>query len=578
MSMDSRIPAIILFQLALAAWAPGSSMYSPKNREFPAIVRVHGLPEGANLQWGDFHLFVVARTTTPSDPVALLHTGDGPQRISIFSDGNNFKLETSDNRYGKRVGIKTDAKLHLFEVSHYIDKTTERFSNRTAWPGEFRIDGSLCGKFFAERGEMALTGLRIEGNVATRGLSGASVKELVIFGRKLDGKEALDMRNELAGKWKVALTETVEAAEIPGLQETTVGPEGKYSSFGYYNESPESPDGTRIAYIVFDKDPSLEEPQQPFSIWLCDTDLQNHRKVMESPFPVNLHNGAVLQWVDNQHICIGSDSRGGILVVNVRNGQTVYGPYSPGWPGGTNLNGMVLLHMADESKLGQAGLYCLNTRDGKVKRLFATEQFASFYESLDWRGSPYPSDWRFVHGKFSTDGSHIAFTIHTGRGGGQHLFTARSDGTGLRPWGKLVQDRGADKPLHFLWYDDHTLYGVDQSCEDGTPNNLHVKRWDLEGNFIETLAGAACHLGMSPDKSWIAGETFYYDDPVRLYLYNSGHTDPAALVFEHKGTHPTWILGGHVNPSFSRDGRRLYYTRPVDNHRVQAYRCTVPGS
>ena len=76
---------------------------------------------------------------------------------------------------------------------------------------------------------------------------------------------------------------------------------------------------------------------------------------------------------------------------------------------------------------------------------------------------------------------------------------------------------------------------------------------------------------MSPDKNWFAGDSFYFEDPVRLYLYRSGQTIPSAVIFEHEGVFPTWILSGHVNPAFSRDGHRLYYNRPVGNKLIQIY-------
>jgi hypothetical protein len=528
------------------------------------------------LRMGSLHAFVVASLEGRSGTGTIIHTGGSNARLSIFGDGANFRLETSDHQYGRRVGAAVDDAAHLFEVAHFIDPALTPLTGRTAWPGEFRMNGALCGKFFAEAAKVPLDGLTTGWPAhAAEALKPGRVREILIFDTALSGDAARAVRQHLAEKWNLALREWSIPDDLPRLPELPVGPPRKTSSFGYYNESPESPDGRRLAYIVFDAPVNHQNPVEAFSLWTCSVDLREHRKVMDAPFPANLHNGAVVHWVDNSRIALGSDRGGTIMVVNADTGAVEFGPYSPGWPGGTGHNGKLLLHMIGASDLGPAGLYVLDTQSGAVDRLFTLAEFSAFHEALQWRGQADPARWRFVHGKYSTDGSHIAFTIHTGKGGGQHLFTARSDGSRLSPWGRMAANRGADKPLHFLWYDADTLFGVDQECMDGTPNNLFVKRWRLDGTYIETLAGPACHLGMSQDRGWFAGETFYYDNPVRLHLYRSGETLPAAVIFEHEGIIPTWIDNGHVNPSFSRDGRRVYYNRPVDNERVQAFACDI---
>jgi hypothetical protein len=125
--------------------------------------------------------------------------------------------------------------------------------------------------------------------------------------------------------------------------------------------------------------------------------------------------------------------------------------------------------------------------------------------------------------------------------------------------------------LHYQWYDDETIFGADQDTFDGTPNNLFIKRWTREGVYLETIGGPGNHIALSYDKKWVAGENFYYEDPVKLYLYKHGKTEPSAVIFEHHGITPTWINSGHVNPSFSRDSSRIYYNRPVDDDFSQAY-------
>jgi hypothetical protein len=40
--------------------------------------------------------------------------------------------------------------------------------------------------------------------------------------------------------------------------------------------------------------------------------------------------------------------------------------------------------------------------------------------------------------------------------------------------------------------------------------------------------------------------------------------------------HTTWTLAHHINPSFSRDGKRVYYNKCVAPEKVQAYMMLLP--
>jgi len=118
------------------------------------------------------------------------------------------------------------------------------------------------------------------------------------------------------------------------------------------------------------------------------------------------------------------------------------------------------------------------------------------------------------------------------------------------------------KPMHFFWYDDETVMGHDHRTPDGKPNNRKVRRWTRTGDFVETLAGPGNHLGASDDRSSYASDTWYYEAPVELRVYARGGMVPAQHVFASTHTDVVWQRGAHVNPSFSRDGSRLYFTNP----------------
>jgi Tol biopolymer transport system component len=117
--------------------------------------------------------------------------------------------------------------------------------------------------------------------------------------------------------------------------------------------------------------------------------------------------------------------------------------------------------------------------------------------------------------------------------------------------------------MHVIWYDENTMMGVDM--EDPKKK---IYRYDLNGQQLELLAGKACHLGISPNRQLIAGEFGFYraepDDYTRLYLYTKEEPEPIGIVDQWANEKITWWWVAHVNPSFSADGRRLYFIRAVD--------------
>lgn len=540
----------------------GDGTFALTNGTRPHLV----LDSDVAVDFSSFHFFLIARTE-PSVAGVVLETLDSSVGLSFFADGKNYRMATGDKQYKKRIGPVQDGGVHLFELSRTIPDGVTRI-----WPGDYRVDGELCGMVFDGPKSVSLNGMMLWADRP------GTVFELLVFDRQLSEKELREQDASLLKKWGIKPVRKKLGEGLSVFDERRVGPEGKYSSFGIYHTSPESPDGKRIAYIVYDEILTKENPGSTFSLWVCDRDLTNHRKVFQSDFKAKSHNGAFQQWMDNDSIVLGgaaSEKKKGvdpdaqIVVVNVDTGAIEHGPIQGGFIGDKLLDGKVLMNIVSKSPLGPRGLYQLDINTGEISCIFKMADFASY--AGNWSGRDNTDDWTFSHSKHSPSGKRIAFTIRSGSGGPQHLFTSNADGTDVKVWGKQAFDVGADKPLHFLWYDDETMVGVDQCNDDGTPNDLFIKRWDLNGNYIETLGGPGCHLGFSPDKKIFAAENFYRSNPIELFLYRSGEFEPFAKIFEHDGIDVTWTLSGHVNPSFSRDSRRVYYNRPIDDRLKQAY-------
>jgi hypothetical protein len=127
-----------------------------------------------------------------------------------------------------------------------------------------------------------------------------------------------------------------------------------------------------------------------------------------------------------------------------------------------------------------------------------------------------------------------------------------ADGSGIR-WVK-------ESPMHVVWFDNHTMFGVDT-----TDPEKKIYQYDLYGKKLEMLGGTSTHVGTSPDREWYMGESAYYqpeeDGFTRVYLYKRGEKEPYALLAEWNNTKITWTWVAHVNPSFSSDGKRAYFIR-----------------
>ena len=347
-------------------------------------------------------------------------------------------------------------------------------------------------------------------------------------------------------------------AEALQIVDVYDGPES--SGFGIYGTSPESPDGKRLCYVIYDS-------EEGGRLRICGSDLTDHRDLVKfhrerTPY----HNGAHAFWVDNDRLAYRSDAH--LYVLDANTGERLYGPFY--LPDTTT-------HVSRDNKIiffGFVGkdraLWELDCDTGQIRQIttlarVVSQEIAAGTEISDEMHhiQPNPSNTRvfFRHAnKHETPISSI-----------------------------LVKDGGLfvpfprKKPMHFLWYDDDTIMGVnwnfptwvhqpmDVDAFKEASKNHYYQRWHINGGVIETLAGPITHGAGSPDRQWYAGETADYgESPIELALYRKGQVEPTAVIFAHEFAELTWKKRVHVNPSFSRDGRRLYFWRAVSDDRFKA--------
>jgi hypothetical protein len=201
---------------------------------------------------------------------------------------------------------------------------------------------------------------------------------------------------------------------------------------------------------------------------------------------------------------------------------------------------------------GRQGIYSLNCITGEIvlaaRKNDIIETFAaqnpnvSKNETKILHVEPNPQNDKIIFDyRYRGDSTTAWISLHG---------FAYANGMGIR-WIK-------ERPMHVVWFDNNSMFGVD------TEDREHkIYRYDLFGEKLEMLGGTSTHVGASPNREWYVGESDFYkpekDGFTRVYLYKRGEKQPYALLSEWNNTKITWTWVAHVNPSFSTDGKRIYF-------------------
>lgn len=340
-----------------------------------------------------------------------------------------------------------------------------------------------------------------------------------------------------------------------------VSPEGCFAIFGCYDTHPDSPDGNRILYVRW-KEPPTSPRGGEAELCVCDTDFNDHRPVIALR-NVEVHLSGLQAWVDGSYVQVNHvfrDGKMGAAVVNVNTGEIVEGPFDKAFVIHKPHSGRVLLHVNAPDGGLPRGVHCLDYRTSKIMQVCTQQDFAPWTSQMICKTTD-PNEWHITHATWSPNGKRVAVVIDAEYESGwwNYLWTMNPDGSDKVFFGV--------KPIHWEWYDNHSIWGNDMNIPNDFPKDDSLRRWDISGRWLENLAGGHCNHGaISPDKTLFAGETWYDSSPVELYLYDKGLVEPREIVMRHEYPEVTWGLSAHVNPAFSRDGKRLFFNRAVDKH------------
>ena len=365
----------------------------------------------------------------------------------------------------------------------------------------------------------------------------------------------LDGKQTMVVKWIPILVPATNASEKVSL--------GKgYALLNTYNVCPENSSGTLLAYTVMTGIPTSDKRGGSAEIWVSHVNETNNAYKLTNVQNASSHNGANVIWIGNNKVAYstGEDQVKG-RVLDVKTKAPV-----------TELE-FAISDYNDKNQLGigetKDEIKVFDFTKNITRTLISRGQMSQFKDKMN--GSDDYHDWWISDSRWAPDGEHFSFHITT-KGtetSNRHIFTADKNGGDIRFFGL--------KPMHDGWYENNSLFGHDDQFNDENPNDNTLRVWNRDGKcIIEKLAPPGCHVSVSLNLKWAASETWYTSNPVIFKLYEIGHPKNSKVIMSNKNVGMIWGIRTHVNPAFSKDGKRLYYNNAVSDNISQIYRYNIP--
>ncbi|MDQ1296414.1 MAG: hypothetical protein QG611_392 [Bacteroidota bacterium] len=345
--------------------------------------------------------------------------------------------------------------------------------------------------------------------------------------------------------------------------------EGKESTaLSIYDTNPESPDGNFLSFVRYDKitEGGHFGPVVKADLMIKNKSTGENRQIYK--VWCNNHNGSNAIWVNDSLIAFQVTHLKDFVIYNVMSNKVLYGPVNGEL--GHKSFGNILFYSVCNSRLRvldksrepyparKEGLYSINCINGERKKIVKKSEIINAF--IKQNPQIIENEVAILHVEPNPDNSRILFDfryVKDIKDGTEELQgLVRADGSSIT-WVK-------ERPMHVVWFDISDMFGVDTKDTE-----KKIYRYDLNGNQIEMLGGTSTHVGGSPDRYWYIGESGYYepekDGFTRVYLYKRGEKEPFALLSEWDNSKITWKWVAHVNPSFSKDGKRAYFIRALND-------------
>ena len=350
------------------------------------------------------------------------------------------------------------------------------------------------------------------------------------------------------------------------------------SCLSIFNTNPESSNGKFLAYCYY---PQIVEGGHQGPCVVAEVRIRNLRtnteKLLTKAIVTN-HNGAHAVWVNKSSIAVETILQREFELYDVQSGKSLFGKIAGEVPHQSyskktffsrcNNRAKEIDNKHDVFNQEEEGIWVLNLKSGKINLLITKDAIVNAFKNQN--KTVTSNNVHLLHIEPNFSNTIISFDFrHTPLGAKDRielhgLFFCKTKKVKWIPV----------RPMHCVWYNNNFLMGVD------TFDSLKsIWKYNFDGKKVEQLAGSACHIGASPDRSLYAGEKGYYgpdkDGKTRLCLYRKGNVTQFEVIDEWTNNKITWKWVAHVNPSFSADGKRLYYVRALENDKFEAMCVTI---
>ena len=324
----------------------------------------------------------------------------------------------------------------------------------------------------------------------------------------------------------------------------------------YMHQCVESPDGTKYAFRLFpgEDQPGRNDGSSRCEIWLCNSDLTGHYKAFTSPKDESEHGSDVIVWISNDLIFYAGISYriGTHKVLWQFEGRSSTVPLAR--MGSVNPNKLyvgIRGRGGTESHNKVKGWYWLDPSSPTKPKLHLVSDMKDLVKH--YKGSWGDAEATYIYQNPSD--TRLFVVVYDRKKGQEFAFILNASDGSIRSFlGSNAAGRCNNG--HVLWYDDNTLFA----------GNQQPGLFDLTGKLINRLAGKGegNHISISPDKQWWVAD-IHREHVVRLYKF--GSRDSVVISGDIKG---------HHHPSFSRDGRYVFFQgkNPSEPH-MGVYRVDV---
>ena len=327
----------------------------------------------------------------------------------------------------------------------------------------------------------------------------------------------------------------------------------------------ESPDRKRIIYAR-KKDITQKKGME---IWVCDIDFRNHRRI----YTVECfnHNGPSASFIDNSTV-VFRDMSGEVSafiimdIDSMKIKHRIYAKESHRAENGIypfSVSKEFLDKNPDYPMINETGIYAMDIDSGKIKKILSGDSLTEMVKSHGL--TPVEDTVSVSHVQLNPSATSVMMRIGV------------KDCPVFGALGCIDIDSGKshmikDKPVHQLWYDDDTYMATRQFEHNGhiEMDTSYIARFSKDGEEIEVLGGIGNHIDGNYDRTVFAGDRCYPGYSPDIYIYEKGSKTAVQEIKIPNLQDVIWKLQVHPNPSFSMDGKRLYFNMPVSENKTEA--------